>query len=129
MTQKKPVATHNNGGLKDPGSLVLNINSKFEKFTAFTTDGNKLPFYVHMSDKYASKRDVRLQRKGAASLPATSHRKPHHQQAMKLAVSQRKQSLENGMVPFGSLDNMGGAGEHPETAYLLTEGDHTFGQK
>ena len=57
LTQRKPVATHNNGGLKDPGSLVLNINKKFEKLTAFTTDGNKLPFYVHITDKYANVRD------------------------------------------------------------------------
>ena len=86
LSQRKPVATHNNGGLKDPGSLVLNINNKFEKFTAFTTDGNKLPFYVHLTDKYSNKKNVRLYEKGAASLPATSHRKPH-QQPIKLPIS------------------------------------------
>ena len=78
MTQRKPIATHNNGGLKDPGSLVLNINKKFEKFTAFTTDGNKSPFYVHITDKYANVRDQRKHRAGALSLPATSHIKPSY---------------------------------------------------
>ena len=71
LTQRRPVATHNNGGLKDPGSLVLNINKKFEKMTAFTTDGNKLPFYAHLTDKNTTKKTIRLAKKGT-SLPATS---------------------------------------------------------
>lgn len=49
-TRHKPLATHQNS-VKDPNSLVLNIDRKFEKITAFTNDGNKLGFYVHLNDK------------------------------------------------------------------------------
>ena len=33
------------------------------------------------------------------------------------------------MIPFGSLDNMGGGDGQQSTAYLLQEGDQTFGQQ
>ena len=46
----------------DPNSLVLNINKKFDKFTAFTTDGNKLGFYVHRKDKEKKKIRLRTER-------------------------------------------------------------------
>ena len=87
MTQRRPVATHNNGGLKDPGQVILNINQKFEKLTAFTTDGNKLPFYVHLTDKNSIKKTIRLansNKKGAASLPATSNKRKYTNSQLKM---------------------------------------------
>ena len=124
-SQRKPVATHNNGGLKDPGSLVLNINRKFEKLTAFTTDGNKLPFYVHLTAKNSTKKTIRLQKNNTHSLPATSHKLTNkyeqhmrHQNA-KLPATSRNQSLQM----MGGSDSC----ENPSTAYLLLEGDQTFG--
>ena len=124
--QRKPVATHNNGGLKDPGSLVLNINKKFERLTALTTDGEKLPFYVHLTAKNSSKKTIHLQKHNTHSLPATSHRMTNKydnhmkHQNIKLPSTSRKHSLPNtlGSTAYGT----------PSKAdLLLLEGDQTFG--
>ena len=40
-----------NTGIKDPTTVMLNIDRKFEKLTAYTADGNKLGFYAHIADK------------------------------------------------------------------------------
>lgn len=42
-----------NTGIKDPSTVMLNIDRKFEKMTAFTSDGNKLGFFVHHAEKKA----------------------------------------------------------------------------
>ena len=55
--------------------VALNIQKKFEKMTAYTTDGNKLGFYVHQREnEKKGKGRVRLATKNP-SVPVTARRK------------------------------------------------------
>ena len=46
-TSSKQLATHFNTGMKDPSSVVLNINKRFDKLAAFTAEGNKVNYSMH----------------------------------------------------------------------------------
>lgn len=104
---------------------MLNINKKFERLTAFTTDGNRLPFYVHLSDKYKGKKQmVKLAQAGTSSLPATSRNRPpklHHQSF----------DMMHRFVPNTSSVSVDTEQQHqqgdPSTTQMLLEGDQTFG--
>ena len=48
--------------------LVLNVDNKFEKLTALTTDGNTLKFFGHLSDRHGQqKKIIRVARHGKDS--------------------------------------------------------------
>ena len=59
-SQRKAMAMLQNKSYKDANSVPINTR-KFEKLTAFTTDGNKLAFHVHLTDRAGyEKKKVRL---------------------------------------------------------------------
>lgn len=43
----KQLANQYNTGMKDPSSVVLNINKRFNKLQAFTAEGNKVNYSMH----------------------------------------------------------------------------------
>ena len=43
----KQLATAFNTGMKDPTSVVLNINKRFNKLQAYTTEGSKVNYSMH----------------------------------------------------------------------------------
>ena len=55
----KALATNYNTGMKDPTSVVININRKFDKLHALTSEGNKVGYYMHMPERLRPKNSLK----------------------------------------------------------------------
>ena len=45
------LTNRHNSGLKDPSSIALNIDSKFDKMVTQTNDGSQVKFFAHKAVK------------------------------------------------------------------------------
>ena len=50
------LTNRHNSGLKDPSSITLNINRKFEKLVTQTNDGSQIKFFAHHAEKPSHRR-------------------------------------------------------------------------
>ena len=91
-----------NTGIKDPTSVILNIDRKFDKLTAYTADRTKVGFYVHYPDQARSK-DRNGQKlaavKAASFSPGasalSSHALPSEEQTKSLQKYERELQFKN----------------------------------
>ena len=64
VLEKSPSARNfaisQNTGMNDPGSVVLNINRKFDKLSGLTSEGNKVGYYMHMPDRLKPKNSLKV---------------------------------------------------------------------
>eukprot|EP00354_Favella_ehrenbergii_P009001 CAMPEP_0170464054 /NCGR_PEP_ID=MMETSP0123-20130129/8926_1 /TAXON_ID=182087 /ORGANISM="Favella ehrenbergii, Strain Fehren 1" /LENGTH=191 /DNA_ID=CAMNT_0010729623 /DNA_START=2025 /DNA_END=2600 /DNA_ORIENTATION=- len=68
----KQLATNYNTGMKDPSSVVLNINRKFNKLNALTSEGTKVGYYMHMPEKAKARDSLKLLKLSQPKMPGLS---------------------------------------------------------